>query len=387
MPSEDRAGTTAVERARRALAVGEVVAVVNDLASYESTALVAAADQLSTETMGFLVRHTSGIVCISLPEEQLRRLGLLPMVPASLAEPDPERIAFTVSVDAAQGTTTGISARDRAVTVKALIDPRTTGSDLARPGHVFPVQYREGGVVRHAGYAEAAVDLARVAGSAPAGVFGELVRDDGSLPGVAEVERFAEEHGLPVVEMADIIRYRSRRERLARTVGTARLPTVAGEVTAVVVESAVDGTEHMAFVRGDVAGREDVPTWVHRECIVGDVFRSGRCECRVHLDELLRALVAEDLGVVVYLRGRDGRGVGLTEHLGVPEGATSPGSASRPLVRPVELPVHAVARQILIELGVVISTARTTRGLGNVSNVHGDLPADESTVDRRGTSA
>lgn len=383
MPDE-RAGMTAVERARRTLAAGGVVAVVNDLASYDSAALVAAADRLTAETMGFLVRHTSGIVCVSLPEEQIRRLGLLPMVPAALAAPGPDRAAFTVSVDAARGTTTGISARDRAVTVRTLIDPRTTGSDLARPGHVFPVRYREGGVVRHAGFAEAAVDLARLAGSAPAGVFGQLVRDDGSLAGASELERFAEEHGVAVVEMADIIRHRSRWERLTRTVGAARLPTVAGAVTAVVLESTVDGTEHMAFVRGDVAGRDDVPTWVHRECVVGDVFRSGWCGCRAHLDELLRALAARDLGVVVYLRGRDGRGVGLSEHSGSPDDAASAGS-QRPLVRPVELPVHAVARQILVELGVVVPAARAARAPGDAA-ADGDVSGG-SAVDRHDTSA
>ena len=204
-----------------------------------------------------------------------------------------QRTAFTVSVDARHGTTTGISAADRATTVHALLDAATRPEDLARPGHIFPLRYREGGVLKRAGHTEAAVDLARLAGMQPAGVLAEVVNDDGTMARMPRLEAFAAEHGLQLISIADLIRYRRHREKLVRRVSEARIPTRHGDFTGYVFESLLDGTEHMAFVRGEVAGQENVLVRVHSECLTGDVFGSMRCDCGLQLDAAME-LIAEE---------------------------------------------------------------------------------------------
>src|SRR5204862_908787 len=203
---------------------------------------------------------------------------------------DARRTAFTISVDARRGTTTGISAGDRAATIRALIDPRTQAEDLARPGHIFPLRYREGGVLKRAGHTEAAVDLARQAGCMPAGVLAEVVNDDGTMARLPQLESFAAEHGLQVISIADLIRYRRHREKLVRRVSEARIPTRHGDFTGYVFESLLDGTEHMAFVCGEVAGKENVLVRVHSECLTGDVFGSMRCDCGLQLDAAMELI-------------------------------------------------------------------------------------------------
>jgi 3,4-dihydroxy 2-butanone 4-phosphate synthase/GTP cyclohydrolase II len=226
-----------------------------------------------------------------------------------------QRTAFTVSVDAVDGTTTGISAADRTTTVLRLIDEASRPDDFARPGHIFPLRYREGGVLKRAGHTEASVDLARLAGLTEAGVLAEVVNDDGTMARLPQLRAFAEQHGLQLITIADLIRYRRHREKLVRRVSEARIPTRYGDFTAFVFESLLDGVEHMAFVRGEVSGEENVLVRVHSECLTGDVFGSMRCDCGLQLDAALAQIAEDGRGVVVYLRGHEGRGIGLGHKL------------------------------------------------------------------------
>ena len=299
---------TQIENAVAAIERGELVIVVDDADRENEGDLIMAAEKVTAESIAFMIRHTSGVICQPLEGDRCDSLSL-PLMVAHNTET--QRTAFTVSVDARAGTTTGISAADRAATVHALIDPQTRPDDLARPGHIFPLRYREGGVLKRAGHTEAAVDLARLAGLYPSGVLAEVTNDDGTMARLPQLERFAAEHGLQLISIADLIRYRRHREKLVRRVSEARIPTRHGDFTAYVFESLLDGVEHLAFVRGEIAGTEDVLVRVHSECLTGDVFGSMRCDCGVQLDSALERVSQEDRGVVVYLRGHEGRGIGL----------------------------------------------------------------------------
>ncbi|MGH9267127.1 MAG: GTP cyclohydrolase II, partial [Acidimicrobiales bacterium] len=265
------------------------------------------------------------------------------------------RTAFTVSVDCRHGTTTGISAADRSATIAALIDPVTAPTDLARPGHMFPLRYAPGGVLKRAGHTEAAVDLARLAGLYPAGVLCEIANDDGSMARLPELGRFAQEQGLAMVSIADLVRHRRQTERLVRRIAETRIPTAAGEFTCYAYESLLDDETHLALVKGAVQGQQNVLVRVHSECLTGDVFGSLRCDCGPQLDAALALIAEAGMGVIVYLRGHEGRGIGIANKLRaykLQEMGRDTVDANLELGLHVDSREYGIGCQVLVDLGI-----------------------------------
>ncbi|GII26753.1 bifunctional 3,4-dihydroxy-2-butanone-4-phosphate synthase/GTP cyclohydrolase II [Planotetraspora mira] len=341
-----------VERAIADIRDGRPVVVVDNENRENEGDIIFAAAKATPEVVAFMIRYTSGVICVAMEGKELDRLGLPLMVHQNKER---LRTAYTISVDARDGVTTGISAADRAKTIRTLCDSATEPYELVRPGHIFPLRYREGGVLVRQGHTEAAVDLARLAGLSPAGALAEVVNDDGTMARLPRLREFADEHDLALISIEQLMEHRRRSERVVTRVAETRIPNRYGIWRAYGYASSLDGGEHLALVYGDLADGENVLVRAHSECLTGDVLGSLRCDCGVQLDNAMRTISEHGRGVVVYLRGHEGRGIGLLAKLrayNLQDNGSDTVDANLELGLPVDSREFSNAAQMLADLGV-----------------------------------
>jgi 3,4-dihydroxy 2-butanone 4-phosphate synthase/GTP cyclohydrolase II len=349
-----------IEKAIEDIRDGKIVIVVDDAERENEGDFIMAAERVTPEAINFMATHGRGLICMPCAGERLDELGIPLMVGVKEGS---QETAFAVSIDARGLTTTGTSAFDRAATIRAVTDPSTGPADIEKPGHVLPLRAHEGGVLKRAGHTEAAVDLASLAGMSPVGVICEIMHPDGSMARLSELVRVAEQHDLKIISIADLIEFRRRSEKLVRKLAEASIPTLYGALRAHAYESVVDSRVHVAMVMGEVGDGRDILVRVHSECLTGDVFQSLRCDCGTQLDDALGKIGAEGRGVVLYIRGHEGRAIGLTHKLRayeLQERGKDTVEANVELGFPPDPRDYGIGAQILYDIGV-----RTMRLLTN----------------------